>query len=671
MFSYHQRPHYVPGHYQGPQWFAERFNYGIDPNDQIDVNIDIWDTYNTRSEIEDTDFLTETLGSMDVLLVFAGLLSAVVTAFIVETYKLLQPDQSEITNQLLIALTRNEAASPETTGSNFTPPQYAVRVNAFFFASLFTALLSALAAMLLKQWISYYTQGLKRISSKQIRARTRQFRYDAVRRWKLGGVVALVPVILHLSLFLFFVGLIDLLFSINPKVAGIAIALVACTGVFYVFTNLATLVSESAPFHSPIAEGFRNLAYHVRRWILLSHSRHMTPRDEEKAGDEAVENPADLTFRSDEPQAVLIRQTRTLDVDVVIQLMEDADKTTEAYIINQCFEKLMTFNFIASKNPSTFFRPSIPRIFHQMSDTCVTKDRQKLLRGRVDEAILLCRFLDWYLSMQQTAQEKEWLGRRFMRSETTMPRLLRDQGITNQDFQAILRGQTAYCRLQRLLQPDSGSCSVCLTDSSTVFEQIDKIADQTPNEASFSDALNRFMLLLTDCISNYLRDTTPGVDRASLVSKIIEQAKKLVAKTGANPTCYQPILNHLSRQNYADNPLAEQWKTSLIDTIKESARPDLFSPDGEWLPPPRAPRPPSPPFFQRVEPWPNEEEPDFRPLRRSSSVERDIIIPSVGPRIEDRYEQSPMVPLSPHHRRTYYMPPHQGHALFYPRPRRM
>ncbi|CCA68529.1 hypothetical protein PIIN_02393 [Serendipita indica DSM 11827] len=551
--------------------YAERFNHGIYPNDELDWNVDIWDAYNARSEIEDADFLDETLSSMDVLLVFAGLLSAILTAFIIETYKILQPDRSGV-------------SSP----NEFTPPQYAVRVNAFFFASLFTALLSALAAMLLKQWISYYTQGLKRISSKQIRARTRQFRYEAIRRWKLRGLVMLVPSILHLSLFLFFLGLVDLLFFINKKVFGIATALVICTGVFYMFTNLAPLVSESAPFHSPLAEGLRGVAGQVKRLNIYSPHELAVAKDVEKAGDETVENPADLIFRHGEPQALMIRRTPTLDVDVVVQLMEGADKTTEEYLIDHCFEKLMTFKFMARENPSTFFRPSIPRIFHQMSGTCLTKDRQKLLQSRVQHATLLCRFLDWYLTLRRTTAQEEWLRHLF--SEIALPQLLHDHCVANQDIVGMLRGQTAHCRLQHLLEPGGGSCSACLSQTSVMFQYFENVPDKIFDDASFNaaddasllDAINRYLLCLTECIAH---STQLGkVDRAGpeLVDTT-RMAKKIISKTGANPTFYRAISTHLSRQNYVNNPLAEMWKTALLDAIKKSVRLDIFSPDGERL----------------------------------------------------------------------------------------
>jgi len=47
----------------------------------------------------------------------------------------------------------------------------------------------------------------------------RHLRYEGLTYWKVPGILRLLPVLLHFSLFLFFLGLIDLLWSINHTVA--------------------------------------------------------------------------------------------------------------------------------------------------------------------------------------------------------------------------------------------------------------------------------------------------------------------------------------------------------------------------------------------------------------------------------------------------------------------
>lgn len=208
------------------------------------------------------------------------------TAFIIEIYKLLQPDQSEITNQLLYAVLRNQPDSSTPSSPNFTPPAFAVRVNALLFASLISSLMAAVAAMLVKQWVGYYDRGLRKLPSRQIKARTRQYRYQGILNWHMSEVVALVPMVLHFSLFLFFIGIIDFLFAIHHMVAIVATTFVLFGAILYIFANVLPLVSSGAPFRSPITQFLDRLGQKIRK---LGSCINII----EKAGDEAIEDPTD------------------------------------------------------------------------------------------------------------------------------------------------------------------------------------------------------------------------------------------------------------------------------------------------------------------------------------------------------------------------------------------
>jgi hypothetical protein len=67
------------------------------------------------------------------------------------------------------------------------------------------ALCAALAAVLINQWIQHY---LKYISGTPIaRVRMRQFRFAGLERWRVSTIIGFLPVVLHIALFLFFIGL--------------------------------------------------------------------------------------------------------------------------------------------------------------------------------------------------------------------------------------------------------------------------------------------------------------------------------------------------------------------------------------------------------------------------------------------------------------------------------
>lgn len=112
-----------------------------------------------RAKIEDFE------EDIDTLLVFAGLFSAVLTAFIIESYKTLQVDPADATVQLLQQISMqlnsfavngnyiNATIPLPSTSEPFTPAPSAVRINGFWFASLILSLIAASFSMLVKGWL--------------------------------------------------------------------------------------------------------------------------------------------------------------------------------------------------------------------------------------------------------------------------------------------------------------------------------------------------------------------------------------------------------------------------------------------------------------------------------------------------------------------------------------
>ena len=84
----------------------------------------------------------------------AGLFSAILTAFVVESYTILQPDGTQITNQLLadisIELRGGNVTKPTPPVASFTPTTAARWINALFFLSLVLSLTAALFTLLVK-----------------------------------------------------------------------------------------------------------------------------------------------------------------------------------------------------------------------------------------------------------------------------------------------------------------------------------------------------------------------------------------------------------------------------------------------------------------------------------------------------------------------------------------
>src|SRR5277367_6203977 len=91
-----------------------------------------------------------------------------------------------------------------TPDAPFTPPIWALYVNWLFFASLTTSILAALAAVTCLQWVAEYDADFKGGSTAKQRALRRHYRYRAVQVWKIDQMIAILPIILYVSVVLFF-----------------------------------------------------------------------------------------------------------------------------------------------------------------------------------------------------------------------------------------------------------------------------------------------------------------------------------------------------------------------------------------------------------------------------------------------------------------------------------
>ncbi|TDL16790.1 hypothetical protein BD410DRAFT_730916, partial [Rickenella mellea] len=175
----------------------------------------------------------------------AALFSASVTAFVIESYKTLLPDSGEVTISVLLQISQqlaNATHAPVAVRPTFqTDPGYTL-VNIFWFMSLAFSLTCALAAVMVKQWARRYLRFPRTHNSTSDRARARQYVYENMRWWKLEGIVGMMPVLLHISILLFFTGLLLFLHIINNAVA-ICLSVFSGAGtLMYLWLTIAPLI---------------------------------------------------------------------------------------------------------------------------------------------------------------------------------------------------------------------------------------------------------------------------------------------------------------------------------------------------------------------------------------------------------------------------------------------
>ena len=204
----------------------------------------------------------------------AGLFSAVLTAFNVQSYQLLQPDeQSEMLATLITISSQlngytysppfinSTVKVPLGSDKSFTPPTYAVWLNSLWFSALICTLGASSVAITVRQWLHQYSSGLTGTSREVVRLR--QYRYENLMKWRVPTIVATLPSLLHLALILFLDGLLILLWTIHPKVALVASVLVGVLHAFSVAVTIIPAFRADCSYQSPMALCFYILIQYI------------------------------------------------------------------------------------------------------------------------------------------------------------------------------------------------------------------------------------------------------------------------------------------------------------------------------------------------------------------------------------------------------------------------
>ena len=200
----------------------------------------------------------------------AGLFSAILTAFNIEGYKSLQPDEGELTVLLLtqiFAQLNNSVTNPAVFNSaqEFKAPPSAVRINVVWFTSLVFSLVAAFLGILVKQWLRKYIGPVS--SNPREAARVRQHRYNGLVNWGVIKIIGWLPVLLEAALVLFFVGLVDFLWALHQTVAAIVSAFIGISLILFVLTTFAPAFSTNCPYKSPQSFGVCNML-----WKMFGHN---------------------------------------------------------------------------------------------------------------------------------------------------------------------------------------------------------------------------------------------------------------------------------------------------------------------------------------------------------------------------------------------------------------
>ena len=217
--------------------------------------------------------------------------SAVLSAFLIESYKSLQPDTD--TQIAAIVQTLASQMNPSTPqfinvasiplASDFKAPLWAVRVNALWFASLIVSLAVASLGMLVQSWLREYLA--EEWISPQEKLRARQYRHPAMVRWKVFKIAAALPLLLQISLGLFFLGLCFFTAEVDPRMGNTSLPLVVAWAFFLLVTTVAPLVSPRCPYKVPLLKHIMRFGRRYPMRFLLGTIRSYRPGTSRSRGE--------------------------------------------------------------------------------------------------------------------------------------------------------------------------------------------------------------------------------------------------------------------------------------------------------------------------------------------------------------------------------------------------
>ncbi|KAF7352010.1 hypothetical protein MVEN_01163200 [Mycena venus] len=190
-----------------------------------DKKTNFWTAYKTLADEHDKEFQQRYSTDLDTSLIFAGLFSAVASAFIIQ----IQPEIQHRGTPVSILVAQN-----------------------LLYISLGSTLLAALLAVLGKQWLMYYLAAGER-GTLEARGLERQRKFDGLRKWKFETIMQTFPLLLQFGLFLFAAGLCVYLWTIHLSLAIVALGLTLLGTAAYITLLVSATVSPDSPFQTPLA----------------------------------------------------------------------------------------------------------------------------------------------------------------------------------------------------------------------------------------------------------------------------------------------------------------------------------------------------------------------------------------------------------------------------------
>ncbi|KAH9919625.1 uncharacterized protein B0H18DRAFT_630160 [Fomitopsis serialis] len=213
---------------------------------------------------------------INTLLTFAGLFSAVLTAFVVQYYAVLlpAPDFNMIilerilslqlsnmaTNAVVVAAANSSNPVPvpmaltNYLSTNLPPPPAAPRwIAALWFVALVFSLSAASVGLAVNQWLNFHATEQAGLQDASQSIWTWQLRRHALDKGQVENMVSILPSLLQVALVLFLVGIVGYLWELGFDIAVPSTVVVGALLLFLAFTSVSPALGGYSPYKSPQA----------------------------------------------------------------------------------------------------------------------------------------------------------------------------------------------------------------------------------------------------------------------------------------------------------------------------------------------------------------------------------------------------------------------------------
>ncbi|KAH9056909.1 hypothetical protein EDB87DRAFT_1157591 [Lactarius vividus] len=227
----------------------------------VDGSGPIFSMYLEMATEEDKKMAEGWAADADGILIFTGLFSAAVASLISVSIQDIRQNPQDTSNfylsniyQTLADPNRSDISSSlPSSPPPFSPPNYAVWVNALLFLSLVISISCALLATLLQQWARRYLKVTQPHYSLHKRARIRAFFFEGVDKFLLSWAVEALPALLHVSLFLFFAGISVFLWNVDLTIFKSVVSWIGICTALYGCITLVPIFRHDSPYHTPLS----------------------------------------------------------------------------------------------------------------------------------------------------------------------------------------------------------------------------------------------------------------------------------------------------------------------------------------------------------------------------------------------------------------------------------